>query len=167
MRAQVAGACEQVLHPRGKLGATVYDLIGSVYEYAEACEPWTQDATPVTQIGVFMADADNTVYREVAGGTNDGATRMLTQLKHQFDVVTAQSNLSAYQLLILPDSIKVDAPLAARLRDFVAKGGSLLLSGTSGLGSDMQPLLPEMGAKVDPARDVVRVDGRRVRREGV
>ncbi|MCL5996091.1 MAG: beta-galactosidase trimerization domain-containing protein [Chloroflexi bacterium] len=137
------------LHPRGRLDEAAYDLIGSVYAYAEACEPWTQDAQPVTQIGLFMADVDPTAYREEPGGTNDGATRMLTQLKHQFDVVTAQSDLSAYELLILPDSVTVDETLAQKLRDFLAQGGSLLLSGRSGLGVDQQPVLPEMGVQVE------------------
>ena len=38
---------------------------------------------------------------------------MLTQLKHQFDVVNADSDLDRYNLLILPDAIPVDAGLAA------------------------------------------------------
>jgi Beta-galactosidase trimerisation domain len=137
------------LHPRGRLDPAVYDLIGSVYAYTEACEPWTQDAKPVTQIGLFMADVDTTTYREEPGGTNDGATRMLTQLKHQFDVVTAESDLTRYELLILPDSATVNEALSQKLRDFVSKGGCLLLSGRSGLGADLQPVLPEMGVQVE------------------
>jgi hypothetical protein len=138
------------LHPRGRLDPAVYDLIGSVYEYAEACEPWTQGAKPVTQIGLFMAGAGGaaTAYRETPGGTNDGATRMLTQLKHQFDVVTAGSNLSPYELLILPDAVAVDDALAVKLREFLAAGGSLLLSGASGLDAAGRPVLPEMGVDV-------------------
>ena len=139
------------LHPCGQLDSAVYDLVGSVYEYAEACEPWTDGAKPVTQIGVFMADADPTVYREEAGNTNEGATRMLTQLKLQFDVITAQSDVSGYQLLILPDSISVDEALAKKLRTFLERGGSLLCSGTSGLDADLQPVLPEMGVQTQGA----------------
>jgi hypothetical protein len=135
------------LHPCGKLDPAVYDLVGSVYEYAECCEPWTDDAKPVSQIGLFMAEADPTVYREEPGNTNDGATRMLTQLKLQFDVLTAQSDLSGYELLILPDSICVDAALAEKLRAFLRQGGKLLLSGTSGLDTELQPVLSEMGVQ--------------------
>ncbi len=137
------------LHPRGRLDAAAYDLIGSVYEYAEACEPWTQGAKPATQIGLFMAGGGE--YRETPGGTNDGATRMLTQLRHQFDVVTAATSFSPYQVLILPDSITVDDALAAKLRDFLAVGGRLLLSGASGLDASGQPTLPEMGVTVQGA----------------
>ena len=133
------------LHPSGKLDPAVYDLIGSVYDYAEACEPWTEGAKPLTQIGVFMADADPTVYREEPGNTNEGVTRMLTQLKLQFDMITVQSDLSGYQLLILPDAISVDEALAKKLSAFLRRGGSLLCSGTSGLDADLQPVLPEMG----------------------
>jgi hypothetical protein len=137
------------LHPRGRLDKAAYDLIGSVYEYAEACEPWTQNAQPLTQVGLFMADVDNTTYREEPGGTNDGATRMLTQLKVQFDVVDAATDLRRYEVLILPDAVSMGAALAAKLQDFVARGGRLLLSGRSGLGADLQPALPEMGVQVE------------------
>ena len=134
------------LHPRGRLDKAVYDLIGTVYEHAEACEPWTDGARPVTQIGLFMAG--RSAYREEPGGSNDGATRMLTQLKHQFDVVGAESRLESYDLLILPDSVQMDAGLAARLSAYVSGGGKLLLSGTSGLDADLKPLLPEMAVKI-------------------
>jgi hypothetical protein len=135
------------LHPSGKLDPAVYELIGSAYAYAEACEPWTQGAQPVTQIGLFMAGADTEQYQEQPGSTNDGATRMLMQLKHQFDVLTPDSPLAGYELLILPDSIHVDEKLAQKLRDFVAAGGSLLLSGTSGLDANLKSVLP-MGVDV-------------------
>ncbi len=137
------------LHPRGKLDPAAYDLIGKVYGYAEACEPWTQNAKAVSQIGLFMAGAGSSNYMDEPGGANEGAVRMLTQLKHQFDVVTAQSDLSAYALLILPDSVAVDAALAQKLRAYLDKGGSLLFSGASGLGVDHQPVLTEAGVTVE------------------
>jgi hypothetical protein len=139
------------LHPCGKLDPAVYDLVGSVYEYAEACEPWTDGAKSVTQIGVYMADVDPTQYTEQPGNTNDGATRMLTQLKQQFDMITPQTDVSSYQLLILPDSISVDEALAEKLRAFLKQGGSLLLSGASGLDTNLQPVLTEMGVRTQGA----------------
>ncbi len=133
------------LHPRGRLDPAAYQLIGAAYAHAEACEPWTRGASPVTQIGLFMAGAAAARYMDEPGGTNDGAVRMLSQLKHQFDVISPGSRLDRYELLILPDSISVDRELAARLSRYLSAGGALLLSGKSGLGVDLAPVLKEAG----------------------
>jgi hypothetical protein len=133
------------LHPRGRLDPAAYALVREAYGHAEECEPWTRDATAVTQIGLFMAGAGQARYMDEPGGTNDGAVRMLTQLKHQFDVITPDSRLDRYELLILPDEIAVDAGLASRLARHLAAGGSLLLSGTSGLHADLTPAFPAAG----------------------
>ncbi len=132
------------LHPRGELDKAVYDLIGDVYGYAESCEPFTQGATPVTQIGLFKSGPAGQ-YHEAPGSANDGATRMLTQLKHQFDVVSAASKLEDYRLLVVPDGTVVDEALAARLKKFVAAGGSMIIAGDAAVTADHKPVLPELG----------------------
>ena len=137
------------LHPRGRLDPVVYDLIGRVYEYAEACEPWTAGATPVSQIAVLRSGADAGVYREEPGGTNDGVTRLLSHLKHQFDFLDSDMKFEKYELVILPDAVRVDARLARRLQTYLARGGNVIFTGTSGLDDALQPLLPEMGARVE------------------
>lgn len=128
------------LHPRGVLEPAAYDLIGRVYGHAEACEPWTRGAQALTEIGLFR---QGMAYLDPPGSAVDGATRMLMQLKHQFDILTARSELNRYQLLILADEIPVDATLAARLRAFVRGGGKLLLTGQPPAG-----LAGEAGLKV-------------------
>ncbi len=135
------------LHPRGRLDPAVYDLIGWVYAYAEACEPWTEGATALSDIAVLRTGADAGVYREEAGGTHDGVTRLLAHLKHQFDFLDAGMRWDKYAVVILPDSVRVDDGLARRLRAYLAKGGQLLLTGTSGLDAAGQPILEEMGVR--------------------
>ena len=121
------------LHPRGTLDNAVYDLIGQVYgRYAER-EPWLEDAKPLTQIGLFPAGGSD---HHGLGGVDEGATRLLTQLKHQFDVVHAAGNWSKYDLLILPDAIKVDAALSKKLSAYLKRGGAILATGFSGLTED-------------------------------
>ena len=137
------------LHPRGRLDPAVYDLIGRVYAYAEACEPWTEGAQPLTDIAVLRSGADQGVYREEPGGTNDGVTRMLGQLKHQFDFLDPDMRFEKHGLVILPDQVEVSQGLARRLRAYLGKGGKLLLSGRSGLDAALQPVLTEMGVKVE------------------
>jgi hypothetical protein len=134
------------LHPRGSTDRAAYDLIGRAYAHAEACEPWTDGAVPVTQIGVFRAVTPG--YHEKPGSANDGVVRMLTQLKLQFDLIDPAAALQRYELLVLPDEVAVDAALVARLRRYIKGGGKLLLSGTSGLDANLKPLLPEAGVRV-------------------
>ncbi|MFA6107977.1 MAG: alpha-amylase family protein [Candidatus Latescibacterota bacterium] len=133
------------LHPRGVLDRAAYDLIGQVYGYAEACEPWWRGAEPMTEIGLFQVTGGG--YLADMQGTNTGAVRLLTQLKLQFDVVDADSRFEGYRLLILPDSVRVDAALARKLRAFLKQGGSLLLTGASGLDLDGRPILSEAGIR--------------------
>jgi hypothetical protein len=135
------------LHPRGTLDKAAYDLIGSIYQRVEACEPWCEGATPVTQIGVFEA-SPGVVEQARVDKTNDGATRVLTQLGHQFDILNPNSDWSGYELLVLPDSIAVDAGMSAKLKTYLAAGGALLLSGLSGLDRDGSAItFDALGAK--------------------
>lgn len=133
------------LHPRGVLDKAAYQLIGQVYGRVEEREPWLHDAKPLAQIGLFQVPS--TQYN-ATGGSDEGATRMLTQLKQQFDVVIPDGNLERYELLILPDLIQLDADLIKRLRAYIKQGGALLATGTSGLSADgTKLLLPELGIK--------------------
>jgi len=88
------------LHPRGVLDPAAYDLIGKVYKRVADREPWLIDATPVTEIGLFQAPATTDLSR--ISGVDEGATRMLTQLKYQFNVVEPSSDLSPFRLLNCP-----------------------------------------------------------------
>jgi hypothetical protein len=73
---------------------------------------------------------------------------MLTHLNHQFDLIDRQGDFEAYELLVLPDNVRVDEALAKKIRAFLKAGGKLLASGTSGLSADgREALLPELGVK--------------------
>jgi len=121
------------LHPRGTLDAAAYELIGRIYKRIEEREPWLAGAVPVTQIGVITPQKD---ARREFGTAIDGAVRMLSQLKHQFDILDQESDWKGYELLVLPDRVQVDAAFAERLTAYVAGGGKVLASGHSGLSED-------------------------------
>ena len=134
------------LHPRGKLEAAAYELIGRAYQRVEEREKWVAGAQPVVQIGLFQTSVATPGLAVQA--TDEGAVRMLTQLRQQFDVVTAAVKWDRYSLLILPDGIKLDAKLAQKLRAYLRRGGKVLATGTSGLNADgTQALLPELSVK--------------------
>jgi enamine deaminase RidA (YjgF/YER057c/UK114 family) len=135
------------LHPRGVLDPAAYERIGRVYKRVADREPWLVGAKPVVEIGLFQVPSTSYL---LSGGTDEGATRILTQLKHQFDVVNENSNLDRYRLLILPDSIPVTETLNRKLSQYVKRGGAVLVSGTTGLDEtqtrktlDILPIKPE------------------------
>ncbi|MFZ2656037.1 MAG: alpha-L-fucosidase [Victivallales bacterium] len=130
------------LHPRGTLDAGVYDLIGSVYSHVEACEPWCDGARPVTDIAVLRASEEG--YHTKPGNANEGAVRALTQLGHQFDFIALNASFAAYKTVIVPEGVEVTPEMAVRLKAFVAKGGSVLLSGPAGFDSEGKPVLGEL-----------------------
>jgi hypothetical protein len=129
------------LHPRGTLDRGAYELIGQAYERVARREPWLAGAKPVTQIGLFQLPTGVLSTTQSTSGTDEGATRMLTQLKHQFDVVSEATDLRLYELVILPDALPLSAGLIKKLRAYIKQGGAILATGTSGLE------LPELGVK--------------------
>lgn len=134
------------LHPRGQLDKGAYELIGKAYSRVAEREAWCVNAKAVTDIGVFQAPDSSITGGMGVSGVDEGITRMFMHLKYQFNVVTAENDLSGYKLLVLPDNIRVGPELLAKLQKHVAGGGALLASGTSGLTADGKSvLLPELG----------------------
>jgi hypothetical protein len=121
------------LVPSGRIDPDVYRLVGEVYQEVARKEPWCAGAQAVTEIGVLTPE-------EFTGGTVGvlpepikGATRILEQGAHQFDVLDSASDFSRYRLLVLPDHIPVLSELAQKLEHYVASGGSLIASFASGM----------------------------------
>jgi RNase P/RNase MRP subunit POP5 len=118
------------MHPRGKLNLSTYKLIGAAYSYVESVEKYCADAKPVADIAILSGmDGFNPT-------SDTGASRILLEGKYLYDIVDAEAALDGYKLLILPDSVKPDAALTAKLERFLAGGGKLLASGESCVGGD-------------------------------
>jgi hypothetical protein len=134
------------LHPRGTLDPAAYELIGQAYQRISDREPWLIGAKPVTEIGAVVQpnaeeDDRSTATKEA------GVTRMLTQLKHQFDFITESSDWDKYDLVILPDVVLTEG-LAHKIRQHLKRGKSLVATGTTGLSLDGKKfLIPELPAK--------------------
>ena len=121
------------LAPSGRLDPNVYQLVGEVYGEVARKEPWCTGARPVTEIGVLTPE-------EFTGGAVGalpealkGATRILEQGGHQFNVLDWASDFSQYRLLILPDHIPVFGESAQKLEQYAADGGSVIASFASGM----------------------------------
>ena len=147
------------LHPRGTLEAPVYELIGRVYRRVAAREPWLRGAGNLSDIGVLGINVPATDGGPSSGSagesetlqrSEEGAARMLMQLKQQFDLLDAQAPLEPYKLVILPDHLRLSDALINRLRRYLKNGGAVVASGTSGLNDDATALrLPELA--IQPA----------------
>lgn len=122
------------LHPRGKMCKATYDLIGQTYAQIEKKEPWCVGAKAVVDIGVLNPEEWD--IREPVEGLHPsilGASRMLQEGGHQFDIIDSQAVFSDYKLLVLPDNIPVCKKLAAKLEQYLKAGGAVIASFESGL----------------------------------
>lgn len=117
------------LHPAELAESEVYRELGEIYEEIMAYEKWTDFA---------KYDAEIAVLSDVRklGPTHYGIGRLLSELKYTFNIVMTDGDFSAYKLVILPDHTHVDERLAAKLKDYLAKGGKVISTGTSGLTPD-------------------------------
>jgi hypothetical protein len=131
------------LHPRGTLDADAYQLIGSAYQHVHACEPWCKDVSPLTDVAVLRSPTG--VYNIKPGDTYEGVVRLLQPLMVQFDVLTPQADWSGHRLVIVPESITLDAALCARLVRHITQGGTVLLAGPGPLSSASDELRAATG----------------------
>ncbi len=123
------------LHPNGRLDPAVYRLIGHAYQRVEQLEPWLQGAYPVAEVGILALGKPPQAIPGVAAYSPEveGAAQLLLESAIQFDVADRYSDLSQYACLILPDEAALDADWQARLSEYLAEGGRLILSGTAAL----------------------------------
>jgi len=131
----LAGKCSvgDQLHPSGKICQATYDLIGSAYKLVEQAEPWCMGAKAVTEIGVMNPEEFEPGSAYCVSKAAIGATRMLQEGAHQFDIIDSSSDFSKYKLLILPDEITVSKELADRIEKYLADGGAIIATHKSGL----------------------------------
>ena len=113
------------LDPDGAIDETTYRLIGSVYESVAAKERWCAGAQSLADIAVLTPEE---FTNERIPTETSGASKILTELGHQFDFIDSEADMSRYRVIILPDSIPVSEQLAAKLTAFVVGGGALLAS---------------------------------------
>ncbi|MEG1515667.1 MAG: beta-galactosidase trimerization domain-containing protein [Clostridia bacterium] len=124
------------LHPCGKLDDVVYERIGRVFSSVEEKEPWLHGSRKLCDVAVMISSPALMGDANCGNPVEEAAYRVLSELHIPFDFVNQRESLNAYQLIILPDNVRVDDETAARLNDFTKQGGKLLLTGKSGLAMD-------------------------------
>lgn len=132
------------MNPDGTLDALAYADIGRAYQRVKDREPWLRDTKPLVDVGLMLLGAGLPGAREEDGekltAAENGAVRLLSQLRGQFNTIDTTSSLDGYRLIVLPDCVRVDAALARRLQAFVKQGGRILATGYSGLTEDGRAL---------------------------
>jgi len=131
------------LHPLGKMDEPTYQRLGKAYRRVEALEPYSLGATNVSDLAILAVES--VLHRSSDGDA--GAARVLLEAHQMFDIVDAEASFEKYKLLILPDEIVLEPKLAAKINAYVAAGGSLILSGTSGMNPAADSFVVDVGAK--------------------
>lgn len=152
------------LHPDGEMNRDTYDLIGAAYREVEAKEPWCRGAKPVSEIALVSSEALHDRMPRALGAAQlaahsiyvfgrsahpeEGAARMLLELQAQFDVVDLDRDLASYRLVVLPDEFVLFDDFATKIKDYLAGGGKLLLSGRSGMTPTHDAFAVDIGLDV-------------------
>jgi len=134
------------LHPTGEMNMSTYKLIGAAYSEVETKEPYVKDAKHIIDVAIlsveaFRGSADRNAPADI------GASRILLEGKYLYNIVDQYEELSKYKLLILPDFIRVDAELKAKLDAYMANGGKILCSGESGLDATENKFVLPLGVE--------------------
>ena len=132
-------------HPRGDINRAVADLDTRIYNRLQKLDPWLDGAKPVVEIAMPMLKPyPGYDYMDPVGRQKfdleftaiKGATRMLCELKQQFDIVSHLASWEPYQLLLLPDETPMDAETVKRIRRHLDKGGKIIATAHAGLKED-------------------------------
>ena len=133
-------------HPRGDINHAAFDAVEAIYKNLQQYEPWFDGAKTFAEIAVVYPKSLMEIRRNKE---LRGVTRMLSELKMQFDIVTEFSDWSKYQVLILPDSVLLSEESAKRIKKHIEAGRAVISSGKSGLdkGKKQFVLEKEWGIK--------------------
>lgn len=122
------------LHPRGKLIPAVYRTIRNVFAETARLDPWTANARPLTEMAILAPPLKNYPGRyDFSLESIQGATRILVELKQQFDIIDGDAALARYRVILLPDQMTVDQGLRRKLTDHLWRGGMLISSAYAGM----------------------------------
>lgn len=143
------------LHPSGRLDTSTYASIKPAYRRIETLEPYTAQATPVSQIAIYSSEAHFSRGPKNADDLHDaGCSRMLLEAQLMFDVIDEHCDFEKYELIILPDRITFEpGPLLDKFQRYLTNGGKLILSGTSGMNTEADRFLLDFPVTVKGPSD--------------
>ena len=135
-------------HPSGAMDESTYAIIGKAYAEVEEKESWCVDARNVADIGLLSCESVNGGQgRDQLADT--GACRILLEEHFLFDVIDPCMSFDGYKMLVLPDELRLGPELVAKLEAYLAQGGRLFLTGTSGVNENGDGFLFDIPAQCE------------------
>jgi hypothetical protein len=115
------------IHPRGSTQGAIFDRIQAIYSKMQLNEEWYSEAVNLVDIGVISPGDVSKAPPLI------GITRMLSELKMQFNIINADADFNRYRLLVLPDEVLLTPQTAAKIKAFLDAGKAVISTGYSGL----------------------------------
>lgn len=131
------------LHPSGELDPATYAIIGQAYREVASKEMWCNGSLQVFDIGILSSESEHRTHGSPA---DEGICRALLESHFLFGLIDRTMDFGRFKLLILPDDIRIDEELKAKLDTYLAQGGKLILSGESGLWKEEEKFAFDIGA---------------------
>lgn len=138
------------LHPRGRMNADTYRLIGEAYAEVEAKEPWCGGVRAAARIAVVSAERDQESGRgpERVCLADEGAVRMLLELHLPFVVLDRHASWRGFDLVVVPDGARLDARQQREARAYLRRGGKLIGAVSGLLDEAEESLVVPVAVKV-------------------
>ena len=118
------------LPPRGILDSAAYDLISAVYKQVEEAEPFYEGSTEMPHIGALSPSFPGRFPDSEK--SEEGVVTMCEEAGYDSTILDDASDLSPFELLILPDSTVITQALKSKLSKYLQAGGKLLISHHAG-----------------------------------
>ena len=137
------------LHPSGFMNPDTYNLIGAAYGEVETKEAWCENAINIADIGVISQEAVGTdiANKDTIFNGDIGANRIFMEGKYLYHFLDTESDFSAYKVIVLPDTIRLDENLQKKLQTYLDRGGKILATGQSGLGTNKDVFVLDFSAE--------------------
>ncbi len=140
------------LHNDGRLDPATYKMLTPAYERVEKLESTVRDSKPVADIAMLAVESIWTprgqrLDKGLHSKADYGCSRMLLELHETYHILDADDDFSTYKLIILPDEVTIEEELAGKLNEYLAAGGKLVLSGSSGMDLEEKRFLVDFDAE--------------------
>lgn len=125
------------LHPGGLMDLGTYANIGEAFRYVEQIEEYCFPATTASNLGLWRSGVEE---------DDQGVVNILLELHLDYDIVLPDEDLSRFRTIILTGQPCLGEGDVAKLEQYVANGGGLLVLGESALDADRSGFCLDIGA---------------------